>query len=115
MDTNNAYITKHAKERLKQRCGFNKKASEKMVQKAYEEGITHSETKGNLNKWITGVFFHTKKANNIRIYGDKAYLFHDTTLITVLQVPPSIMKNMKNMIKRPDNTLEKNNLHKIEK
>lgn len=55
-------------------------------------------------------------ANNIRIYGDKAYIFNDETLITVIQVPQELTKNLKDMIipevktqkKMEDNNSENN-------
>lgn len=93
-------VTKHAKQRLKERNGLNKNACNRMAQKALENGIKHSETKGNLNKWINKLFLTTKKANNIRLYGDKAYLFSGETLITVLQIPSNLTKDLKNMTKK---------------
>lgn len=92
-------VSEHAKERLKERCGFNKKASERMSQKAFEEGIPHSKTKGRLNKWVTSLYFRNQNANNIRLYGDKAYIFCGTVLVTVIQIPSSLMKDLKKMIK----------------
>lgn len=62
-------VSKHAEERMRERCGLNKKSVERMAQRAYENGTHHNETKGNLNKWITGIYFKNKNANNIRIYG----------------------------------------------
>lgn len=73
-----------------------------MAQKAYEEGITHAETKGRLNKWVTSLYFRNERANNIRLYGDKAYIFCDKTLVTVIQIPASLMKNLKDMVKERD-------------
>ena len=70
-----------------------------MAQKALTEGITHSQTKGRLNKWLTHLYFQNKRANNIRLYGDKAYIFCDETLVTVLQIPSHLMKSLKSMIK----------------
>ena len=92
-------ISEHAKERIKERCGFNKNAIEKMTNKAFEEGITHSQTKGRLNKWVTSLYFKNKKANNIRLYGDKAYIFCDKVLVTVIQIPIRLMKDFKKMVK----------------
>ncbi|MDE7424384.1 MAG: hypothetical protein K2N51_11980 [Lachnospiraceae bacterium] len=92
-------ISKHAKKRLKERCGFNKKSQDRMAQKAFKDGITHSQTKGKLNKWITSLYFKNKKANNIRIYGDKAYIFCNEILVTVIQVPADLRKNLKDMIR----------------
>ncbi len=93
-------VSKHAEDRLKERCGFNRKTYERMAQKAYDIGITHAQTKGRLNKWITSLYFRNKNANNIRLYGDKAYIFCDEVLVTVIQIPVDLMKNLKSMIKK---------------
>lgn len=92
-------ITEHAKQRLRERCGFNKKSYERMVRKAYEDGISHKQTKGRLNKWITSLYFNGQNANNIRVYGDIAYIFCNKTLVTVIPVPADLRKDIKNMIK----------------
>lgn len=93
-------LTKHAKLRLKERCGFPKKAQERMTEKVFAEGITHTQTKGRLNKWITGLYSKNTNANNIRIYGDKAYIFCGETLVTVIPVPVDLRKDIKNMIQK---------------
>jgi len=94
------YISKHAKKRLKERNGLNVKSFEKVSKKAFNEGIRHDQTKGRLNKWITSLYFNNKSANNIRLYGDKAFIFTGETLITVLQIPANLMKDLKTMIKK---------------
>ena len=43
--------------------------------------------------------FKNQRADNIRIYGDKAYIFCGAVLVTVIQVPVSLMKDLKNMVK----------------
>ena len=93
-------ISNHGKMRMKQRCGLNKKSCERIAKKAFEEGIRHSETTGRLNKWISSLYFKSKKANNIRLYGDKAYIFSDEVLVTVIQIPNNLKKDMKSMVKR---------------
>ncbi len=92
-------VSKHAEDRLKERCGFNRKTCERMAQKVYDDGIIHAQTKGRLNKWITSLYFRNKNANNIRLYGDKAYIFCDEVLVTVIQIPVDLMKNLKAMVK----------------
>lgn len=93
-------ITEHAKQRMKERCGFNKKAAERMAKKAFEQGVTHAQTKGKLNKWITSLYFKNVKANNIRLYGNYAYIFAGETLVTVIPVPVGLRKDLENMIRR---------------
>lgn len=92
-------ISRHAAERLKERCGLSKKACKRMARKAFDEGIRHSQTKGRLNKWVTGLYFKNQKANNIRLYGDKAYIFCDETLVTVIQIPVDLMRDFRGMIR----------------
>lgn len=92
-------ISEHAKERIKERCGFNKNATERMANKAFKEGVSHSQTKGKLNKWVTSLYFKNKNANNIKLYGDKAYIFCDSVLVTVIQIPVGLMKDFKKMVK----------------
>ena len=71
-----------------------------MAQKALQCGISHNQTKGRLNKWMTSPFFNNKTACNIKLYGDKAYLFtKDERLITDLQIPQNLMRDIKNMVK----------------
>ena len=93
-------ISNHGKMRMKQRCGLNKKSCERIAKKAFEEGIRHSETTGRLNKWISNLYFKNEKANNIRLHGDKAYIFCEEVLVTVIQIPNDLRKSMKSMIKR---------------
>ena len=87
-------ITEHAQRRMRERTGIGKGSVDRIAQKALDEGLHHSETTGNLNKWITSLYFRYQTANNIRLYGDKAYMFNGETLITILQIPASLMKNI---------------------
>lgn len=93
-------ITKHAEERLKERIGLGKKALQRAAEAAYEKGVKHSETTGNLNKWVTSLYFRNPEANNIRLYNDKAWIFAGQKLITVIQVPASLKKSLKKTIDR---------------
>lgn len=85
-------VTKHAKQRMKERCGLNKKLTDRMAEIAYTNGLQHKELSGNLKKWVDGLYLYKQTANQIRLYGDKAYIFHNTELITVIQIPPNLKK-----------------------
>ena len=91
-------ISKHAEMRMKERCGANKRSTQKIAEKAFKTGFTHSQTKGNLRKWVTSLYFNNKSANNIRLYGDKAYIFTDEKLITVLQIPSNLRNDMRSLV-----------------
>lgn len=92
-------VTQHAEQRLRERCGFNRKTSERMAKRAFDNGIPHCKTKGQLNKWITSLYMKNKNANNIRLYGDMVYIFCDGTLVTVMHIPYSLRKNKEQMIR----------------
>ena len=97
-------VSRHAEMRLKERTGINRSAMQRMADKAFDIGIQHKETKGNLHKWVSSVYLSYGKANNIRLYGDKAYIFCDLTLVTVLQIPSNLRNDMRSMINdRSDN------------
>ena len=78
------YITKHAKSRIRQRQGTSKASSDKMAQRAYYEGITHKQAKGKLKQWMTKEYNIAQQANQCRYYANKLYIFHNSTLISVL-------------------------------
>lgn len=93
-------ISNHARHRMKERCGFNRKTQDRMAQKAFNEGITHKQTKGRLHKWVTSLFFKNCNANNIRLYGDNAYIFCGETLVTVIPIPVNLKKDFERMVKK---------------
>lgn len=94
-------IKKHAKKRNKERNGWNEKALERMIPKILEDGITHDQTKGRLNKWMSSVYDNCrKKGKDVRLYGDKAYVFVNRSLVTVLQIPANLTKDMDKFIRR---------------
>jgi hypothetical protein len=86
------FITAHAFERGKERLGLSEKPFQKMAMKAFISGIMHSETVGELKKFISDLYNVQKNANCIRIYGEVIYLFADNTLITVLHLPNELKK-----------------------
>ncbi len=88
-------VTKHAQRRMKQRCGVGKSSVKRLAKKVYDFGMTHSETSGNLKKWVDGLYFYNQTANQIRLYGDKAYIFHNQVLITVVQIPHNLVRFVK--------------------
>lgn len=91
-------VSRHAYERLHERCGLSRKAATRMAEKAFYTGMKHSDTRGQINRWITSLCFNNKNANNIRLYGNFAYIFCNKILVTVLEIP----NNLKNRWKPKD-------------
>ena len=48
----------------------------------------------NLQKWVDSLYFYNKSANQIRLYGDMAYIFHNQKLITVIKVPENLVPDI---------------------
>lgn len=90
-------ITDHAYERGKERIGLGKVALNRYALKAYQQGLTHGQTKGRLHKYITKIWYNNKKVDNIRIYGEHIYLFHQNILITVYHTPNHLRQLAKHL------------------
>ena len=84
--------TKHAYNRARQRLGWPKSALENMMPTVFGRGVTRNSAKGELAKFIKKKWFENKRANNIRIYGEVVYLFHDNVLITMYQIDNCLKK-----------------------
>tara|TARA_Y100000034_G_C6856251_1_gene389168 strand:+ start:869 stop:1171 length:303 start_codon:yes stop_codon:yes gene_type:complete len=90
-----AICSDHCYKRAKNHFKWNKSATERMADIALNNGITHSESKGRLSRFITKKWFKYKHANNVRIYGDNIYFFKDNLLITLYRVPNSLIRFIK--------------------
>ena len=94
----NEYIaSEHAYKMAKERLSWNKKTLDKMIIRAFEDGIKHSDTNGQLNKYITKLWFKHKSANNIRIYGEDVYFFNNKKLITLYRLSNQLIKHIKKL------------------
>ena len=93
-------LTNHAKERINERCGLNKKSAKRLAIKALESGISHKDTVGSLNRYLTKLFFVNTNANNIKLYGEYIFVFADELLITVMCLPNEYKKEVNKIRKR---------------
>lgn len=76
--------------------GLPKRSVERNARRALTEGIGHREANGALKRYIAWLYeLYDGNGNNIRIYGDKVWVFHDGILITVLNVPGQYRKAAK--------------------
>lgn len=67
-------VTKHAKERMKERCGLNDKSSERLAKIAYEKGLRHRDLTGNLKKWVDKQYFYNRRANDSALWGQGIHI-----------------------------------------
>ncbi|MDD3029787.1 MAG: hypothetical protein PHS57_05865 [Alphaproteobacteria bacterium] len=75
----------------------------KVTNNAFDKGITHTQTSGSLKRYLDGLYLRERKANNIRIYGDKVFLFAGETLITVLRLPQKYKKTCDRIREKAEN------------
>jgi hypothetical protein len=88
-------LTKHSISRLQQRCGVSKKNAQTIASRAFKTGITHTETHGNLHRFLDSIYLSQKKGTNMRIYGNAVFVFKGDTLITVIRIPDNLMEDVK--------------------
>lgn len=98
-----ARVTDHAARRTKERLGISKRAAEKNAEKALQTGIRHCDTSGGLNRYISALYWRHQTANNVRIYCDNVYIFHDSVLITVFPLPQKYRKTAAKIKRRSSN------------
>lgn len=91
ISTNMINVTEHAEKRAKERCGWSRSAIHRMAEKAFESGITHSETRGKLHRYLSKIYMKEKNTNNLRVYGTNIFLFAGHTLITVYNIPKDML------------------------
>lgn len=78
------YISRHAFDRMKERNGWNRKTSVRMVRRIYDCGILPDDVHGPYRNWVQ----HRKKKDpkaTYRFYGQNLYVFDNNVLITVIQ------------------------------
>ena len=91
-----AMVTNHAQQRMHERMGLGKKSTNRMADIALEKGLRIKETKGKLKKYLNTLYLIHGVGNNIRVYGEKVFVFQGTCLITVLALPNEF-KNIANI------------------
>lgn len=89
-------ITDHAYLRAKERLSFSPSTLDRLAPKAFSGGITHKDTKGKVNRYITKLWNYNKSINNIRVYGEVVFLFSDNILVTLYQIPNEFKRMIKN-------------------
>ena len=84
--------TKHSIKRTKERLGISKKIAEKNAEKAWENGLAHSELKRDLKNFVDKHYLSNPAANNIKVYNHNVYIFCGQKLVTILNLPQSLCK-----------------------
>lgn len=70
-----AYITNHGRKRVRQRIGVPSRAVQRLADRALREGLRHGDIAGAMGRWLDSLYLRSQGANNMRIFGDKVFLF----------------------------------------
>ena len=83
-------ITDHAYEKGKERLGLKREAFERLAEKAFNQGLSHKDVAGTLERYFSSVYLSHRNANNSKVYGINLFLFRDNILITVYKLEPKL-------------------------
>lgn len=95
--------TKHGENRIRKRQKVKKKNIQKELDLALEKGLTHSECKGKLGKYVTKCWFN-HSYSYARVYKNSIYFFRqsDNTFLTVYPIPGNLQSVYQESMKKKD-------------
>ena len=93
-------MTAHARLRMRERAGANKKTARRWAETAIRKGVRHRETNGALRDYISMLYLKHWKGDNIRIWQGMVYIFRGRTLLTVFVLPEMFRQEAEKIQKR---------------
>lgn len=103
------YICRSYDKRTKEKIGLSKKIADKNAQRALEYGVTRSEAKGGLCRYLDKLYLSNGNANNVRVYRRYVYLFRGNTLLTIIPLPNKFYALADKLQKQKGETAEVDN------
>jgi len=83
-------ISKHAEKRIRKRIGLPRKAVEKFVAEAVENGTPLKEFKGRVKKFYDYTSINYQSGNQSFFYREYLFIAHNGDLVTVYPIPRHI-------------------------
>jgi hypothetical protein len=99
-------VTHHGKRRIRERCGIKSKGADRLARIAFEKGLTRSDVSGSLARYMDFLYHYNCEANNVRIYGDKIYIFCNEVLVTVYNLPKRYRDMANRMMKEKNHGVD---------
>ncbi len=84
-------VSRHASERMRERCGLPKSAIEKTARRAFEKGHKREDFSGSFRRYLDKEFH--KAEGDLRIHGNHIWVFMHGTLVTVWGIPSPYRKH----------------------
>lgn len=100
------YVTLHGRRRIGERVGSGKSRykTNRKAELALKNGYKRSELQGALRYYVDGLYTAHHNGNNIRVHSGHVWIFEGEYLITVINIPGKLQKNIKKyIIKEQDN------------
>jgi hypothetical protein len=88
------FVTNHAKKRMAERLGFNKRSCDRIAARAMDLGYSIHDVSNDARRWMLSHWYQTTDSDgtHMRMYGSGLYMFNDEyVLLTVLPVPSAII------------------------
>lgn len=89
MDT---VISKHARERSKERTGIKKKSFERLLPKILKEGKTTKDFNGSFRRYLDKLHMSHSGKKRFIIFGHRIYVLKNKTIVTVMLIPSEFLK-----------------------
>ncbi len=83
-DSESFFISDHAYKRAKERLGWNKNTTRRMLEKVITNGIYGTEVKGTYKPFVMARK-RNHEVENIILYGDTAFIFNKKILVTIIK------------------------------
>lgn len=74
------------------RLGLKKKAVKSLAEKAYYQGLGQKDFRGKFKRYLDKLYFKEGAANDVKVYHQYLFFFHDQTLITAYRIPNNLQK-----------------------
>ncbi len=85
-------LSKHAKQRSKERLGLKDSSLERILPRIMSEGRRARDFVGSFKKYLDSLHMAYPGKKDIVIYAHQIYVIKDTTLVTVMHVPQKFIK-----------------------
>ncbi|MFH1152800.1 MAG: hypothetical protein V1793_03195 [Pseudomonadota bacterium] len=95
-------ISHHAMDQFCDRLHLPCRICHNQAMTAWRYGIRHAETRGGLNRYISGIYLRYRTANNVRISQGLVWVFCGSVLVTVWQLPGCFHQHVRSALRRRD-------------
>lgn len=94
-DPSGIIVTKHARERARERCGLGGSSTLSLANRAYLRGILIDECPGSVKDYLLRKTTEDEHGDVVKVYGEIVFVFSGQKLVTVWNLPRPIRDLMR--------------------